>query len=982
MSASKLVRRCLGAIAVSLACSAGLVAQQAGSQSDTARIRELVAEATADSEDREHALACANAAIELLRRTPDRHLEASARIARSKRLLDVGTNDEAVAEAKRAVDLTADERESVPAAEAWYHLAVVRFRLAEYDDALESAHRAQSIFEACSAASEAATVRTLIGATHRAKGDLDEALAAHFDALAVSERVDDPNGIARSLNNVGLVYWQLERLDDALDHMLRALQIYRRLEHEQNISTALANVGLILVQQDRPTDALPYLEDALDRRRASGQERALAKVLNNLSFAYQKIGDASRSLDYADRALAICRKLEDHRGIARILGSEARIHVDLGDHQLGRELARQALTVAEAIGAREEQAETELLLADSLEATGDTDEALAAFRRYHALESELTSADASERIAALERGRELERSRRELAEAEHLAGSRAETLRQQSEQQRRVVVASAVLAAFALLLLVLYRQRHRALGALRRSHGELRVASERLAESEQRYRTLFQGSVLPTVVLDVERRRIVDGNAPAQRLLGIDGPQYDLDAPSIPAWARDVLDKVLDEATSDEVAFDDGWVDPSGEPRWTEVRGSGISVDGRACKLVTLRDATSMHRDQEARTQLERLESLGVMAGGLAHDFNNALASIAGLVSLARRSTPERADATLELAERAATNAGRLTDQLLAFARGRTPSRRIHEVAGLLRESVETAAAGTELAVDLAVDDELHACKIDANQISQAIRHLVAHAVEATGGRGRLRVRASNFCGTPGAAPHEDPTGECVRIDFADDGRGIPQDLRAHVFDPYSSFGHAGNGLGLATAFAIAQSHDGALTLETDPAQGDVFSLFLPASREPEPATEEPASATVPHDGANVSILVLEDDPLVQHAYQGLLAHWGHSVTLVADGRDAVRVYGEHLAAGRRFDLLIMDLTIVGGMGGREALRLILAEDPTARAIVASGYSDDPTIVRFREAGFVAALAKPFRTNALARVISEARRGANPAILP
>jgi len=239
---------------------------------------------------------------------------------------------------------------------------------------------------------------------------------------------------------------------------------------------------------------------------------------------------------------------------------------------------------------------------------------------------------------------------------------------------------------------------------------------------------------------------------------------------------------------------------------------------------------------------------------------------------------------------------------------------------------------------------------------------------------GRLVVRASNVTGPlpPGAtADSTEGTGapRYVRIDFADNGNGIPEAIRQRVFDPYFTTKRGGNGLGLATSFAICRNHGGALTFTSRVGEGTTFSAFFPASTD---VAVEAASASSPVARGTGSILVLDDEPLVRSVLQRMLEQWGYQVETVADGREAVERFAERRRRGTPFDLLVMDLTIAGGMGGRQAMAEILRLDPSARAIVASGYSDDPTMAQYREAGFVAALAKPFRREELARAVQAA----------
>ena len=406
--------------------------------------------------------------------------------------------------------------------------------------------------------------------------------------------------------------------------------------------------------------------------------------------------------------------------------------------------------------------------------------------------------------------------------------------------------------------------------------------------------------------------------------------------------------------------------------------GAGGAVAGvfpRAAVLATLRDTTELRRQEEARQREDRIESLGVLAGGIAHDFNNALMGILGHVSLAKDARPSDARPLLDAAEQATLAASRLTTQLLAFAKGGQPVRRKAQLGRLLMDALALAGAGSPVRIQLELPDELWPAEVDSGQFQQVINNLVLNALQASGASGRVVVRAANV-DAASAAEAQLAERRFVRIDVVDSGPGIPEALRHRVFDPYFTTKPSGSGLGLATAFAICRSHDGDLRLSSRSGEATTLSAFFPAA---DRAEEEPASEAAPRPNGTGSILVLEDDALVQRFLRQSLEEWGYDVEAVSDGREAVERHADGRRRGTPFDLLIMDLTIPGGMGGREAIAEIRRREPDVRAIVASGYSNDPTLANHREAGFAAALVKPFRREALARAVHAllAQRGSD-----
>lgn len=368
------------------------------------------------------------------------------------------------------------------------------------------------------------------------------------------------------------------------------------------------------------------------------------------------------------------------------------------------------------------------------------------------------------------------------------------------------------------------------------------------------------------------------------------------------------------------------------------------------------------------------MRSLGLLAGGIAHDFNNALTAIIGHVELARDADPAEREDLLAGAERAARAATRITGQLLVFAKGGQPVRRSTDLRRLLPDAIALASAGSRMRIEIEITDGVWPVDVDGGQFSQVISNLIVNAQQATGEGGCLQACASNVTGAqlPGVLSEGQ---RYVRIDFTDNGPGIPEAIRARVFEPYFTTKEGGQGLGLAIAYAICRNHGGALTCSSLDGQGATFSVFFPAAREA-PRLPEVVPAVAQRGDAR--ILVLDDEPLVRTIVERMLTLLGYHAEAVAEGRQAVERYLAARLAGEPFDLLIMDLTIPGGMGGREALAEILRHDPEVRAIVASGYADDPTMANYREAGFKGALPKPFQRSELAQLVADVLKGERP----
>jgi len=367
---------------------------------------------------------------------------------------------------------------------------------------------------------------------------------------------------------------------------------------------------------------------------------------------------------------------------------------------------------------------------------------------------------------------------------------------------------------------------------------------------------------------------------------------------------------------------------------------------------------------------VQKLESLGVLAGGIAHDFNNILTGILGNVSLAQMFLDETHQSfkPLVFAEKAALRAAELATQLLTFAKGGAPVKRLLSLSASIQESVSLALRGGNVDCVLRLAKDLHAVEADEGQLSQAFHNLIINAAQAMPGGGTITVGAENV--NLAADNHLAlPGGAYVRITFTDQGCGIEDDVQRKIFDPYYTTKSGGSGLGLASVHSIVRKHGGHIGVRSAIGSGTVFTLHLPSIGQ---AVSDAASAEpcLPGDRvAKGNVLVMDDEALIRNLATQILRQMGYGVTSCSNGEDAVALYRAAMKSAAPFLAAIMDLTVPGGMGGKEAAQRILALDPGARLIVSSGYSGDPVMGDFAGHGFCAALAKPYRASDLARVL-------------
>ncbi len=405
-----------------------------------------------------------------------------------------------------------------------------------------------------------------------------------------------------------------------------------------------------------------------------------------------------------------------------------------------------------------------------------------------------------------------------------------------------------------------------------------------------------------------------------------------------------------------------------------EALGSRVEDDdGLSGHIIIFRDITERDRQEEILRRLDRLDSLGILAGGIAHDFNNLLTAILGNISLASMHATADDPVTeyLQDAEKAAVRARDLTGQLLTFSRGGQPIKKPVSLPPLLSESASFVLSGSNVRCRFDVPDDLQRIEADPGQLSQVINNLLINAMQAMPRGGTIEIECRNVSIdaqsglplTPG--PH-------VRITVRDHGIGIPEQYLERIFDPYFTTKQKGSGLGLATASSIITRHGGYMEVESERGKGTSFHIYLPAGsakREEQPHTMEPVSA------ARRRILIMDDEEPVRRVAAEMLSEKGFLVETAADGAEAVDKYASFLKRGRRFDVVIMDLTIPGGMGGLEAIGKLREMDPDVRAIVSSGYSNDPIMANHAGHGFAGVIAKPYRLDDLMEVIASALKG-------
>jgi len=383
--------------------------------------------------------------------------------------------------------------------------------------------------------------------------------------------------------------------------------------------------------------------------------------------------------------------------------------------------------------------------------------------------------------------------------------------------------------------------------------------------------------------------------------------------------------------------------------------------------VLVFRDITEKRKMEDEIFKKRKLESLGTLAGGIAHDFNNILTAVLGNLTLLKMAlvSPDEIHTLLGEIETQALRAQGLTEQLLTFSKGGTPVKKLASVGELIRESATFVLHGSNVLATFVLPDDLWSVEVDKGQFNQVIQNIVLNAKQAMPQGGLLTIEAKNLIiDRREALPLE--KGQYIRISFADTGEGIPEELLSKIFDPYFTTKESGNGLGLATVFSIIERHDGYITVDSSVGKGTIFYLYIPAAgfSPPEPSQAEVLLYT--HSGR---ILLMDDEESLRAVLGRILKNIGYEVELVCNGEEALRRYQEARNQKADFDVVILDLTIRGGMGGKDTLQTLLKLDPQVKAVAFSGYSNDPVMARYQEYGFKGVLVKPFKYDELCALL-------------
>jgi PAS domain S-box-containing protein len=406
---------------------------------------------------------------------------------------------------------------------------------------------------------------------------------------------------------------------------------------------------------------------------------------------------------------------------------------------------------------------------------------------------------------------------------------------------------------------------------------------------------------------------------------------------------------------------------------------NGSTVEG----IGITQDITERKRLEETSLQAQKLESVGILAGGIAHDFNNILTGILGNISLAKIATSPESKVFKRLteAENATDHATTLAKQLLTFSKGGVPIRETAYAMNLIKDSVSFSLRGSNISYEYSIQEDLWPVDMDMGQINQVISNLVINARHAMPGGGLLKVGAENI--TIGTDKEDTmdgllKEGQYIKISIDDNGTGIGKEHLDKIFDPYFTTKEKGSGLGLATSYSIIKKHSGHITVESQIGAGTTFSIYLPASKKKiagDKGREGPAASLKEKKHKGMKVLVMDDEAVIRDVVGEMLTSLGYEVDFAIEGDEAIGMYRKAKESGEPFGAVIMDLTIPGGMGGKEAVKKLLEIDPGVKVIVSSGYYNDPIMANFRNYGFSGVINKPYTITDLGAMLHQVITG-------
>jgi PAS domain S-box-containing protein len=483
---------------------------------------------------------------------------------------------------------------------------------------------------------------------------------------------------------------------------------------------------------------------------------------------------------------------------------------------------------------------------------------------------------------------------------------------------------------------------------------ERKTAEKLIERSENKYRTLLNNIPQKIFYKDIESVYILcnesyakDLNIEPSEIIG--KTDYEFYPKELAEKYRTDDKKIMDSGKISEI--EEKYIADGKEMTVNTLKAPILDESGKTIGIFGIFwDITDRKQAENIIQRLEKMEAIGTLAGGIAHDFNNLLTVILNNMYLVKMFTKSDRKILehIESAEKASMKAKSLTQQLLTFARGGAPIKELVNIKDVINESASFSLRGSNVQCESCKVDSLCHVEVDAGQMSQVFNNIIINANQSMPGGGTISVDCENVT-VEAENPLPLEKGDYIKISIKDRGTGISEEHMTKIFDPYFTTKEKGSGLGLATAYSIVKRHYGHIEVESTLGLGTTFHIYLPASKEK--ALDKKPSEAKPISGKG-NILIMDDDELVRDSLGQILESLGYHSEFAIDGREAVEAYRNAMASGQPFDVVIMDLTIPGGAGGKDTIEKLKKVDPNIKAIVSSGYSHDPVMANYCDYGF------------------------------
>jgi len=813
-----------------------------------------------------------------------------------------------------------------------------------------------------------------IGIAYYYTGDAESSISYHLEALALRREGGTEDDIGKTLNNIGLVYFSIEEHEKAIEYFLQSLDLKRKGKDLASVTRTLSNLGYCYYHIGKYEKATAFHLEAQEISEAIGYEKGHFYALNNLADIAFKRKEYQTAIDGYRKSLDFFIRDGDYHAQILVINGYASTLSAMGRTKQALELLKDSVERGKSIGVKPRVRDGYEKMATLYEELGDYRRALEARKAFEEWKDKVRNDETANRLQKLNMDfmMNLKNSQIQHLEKENLL----KTEQLQLESRARWLLYALVLGGFLVagLLLVLIQFKRREI--------RQRIQAQQQVETEKEQLDQILRSIREGVILTDSQNRIAQINQSGCELIGLSRSELleqKLGA-LLKLWDKghealktdDVLEALLKQP---ERAVKYKMQSVKGDSRQVAISGCALVSSQRSPgRIFVIRDVQIEHDIEEEAARNQKLKTLGQLAGVMAHDFNNLLSAMRGNINLltARAELKPRELRYIDSFESALKSAESLSGKLLTFAEGGEPVRQIVLASDLIEGAVRRMLEPSGFAWTLENHLGSVSLELDEAQFNQALENVLDNAIQAMDGPGKLSIRVREERLDAGNEFKLAP-GSFVRVVVEDQGRGIPIQHREHIFDPFFSGRDGHTGMGLAEALSILSNHGGTLTLDASSASGSVFSLFLPCANQPEePTGDEAKPVSLSH-----KILIMDDETYITEVLGEMLEMMGFDVTVTHRGEEAISAYRQVFESGAWFDLVILDLSVPNGLGGRETMEQLLEIDPTIRAVVSSGYSHEPVMARFREYGFCDRLPKPYSLNELKELLRH--HGLGPA---